>query len=73
MKPRPSVRPDARSKFQKSLIGGRDRRGGGLILDCRYELHLSSAIEKANLICEVKKFLREFDGDEELQLEEDEE
>ena len=39
------------------------------MLDCRYELHLSSTLEKANILYEVKKFLREFEGDEEVQAE----
>ena len=72
MKPRPSVVPHTQSKFQKSLTGGKDLCGGGLVLDCRYEMHLSSTIEKANILYEVKKFLREFDGDEEVQGEEEE-
>ena len=70
MKPRPSVRPDTRCKFLKSRTGGKDLRGGGLVLDCRYELHLSGTIEKENIIHEVKRFLSEFDGDEELKEEE---
>ena len=69
MKPRPSSTPHTQSKFRKSLTGGKDCRGGGLVLDCRYELHLSSTLEKANILYEVKKFLREFEGDEEVQAE----
>ena len=67
MKPRPSQIPKTQSKFRKSANGGNDRRGGGLVLDCRYELHLADATQKESLLYEVKKFLAEFDGDEKLQ------
>ena len=67
VKPRPSSQPPSTRKFKKSSGGQKDLRGGGLILDCRYELHLKSPELRPYVVYEVQKFLRAHDGDEEVQ------
>ena len=67
VKPRPSSQPPSTRKFKKSSGGQKDLRGGGLILDCRYELHLKSPELRPYVVYEVEKFRRAHDGDEEVQ------
>lgn len=65
-KPRPSVRPNTKEKFRKSWSGGQDRRGGGLVLDCRYEIGITHPRYREDIVHEVQKFLAEQDGGEEI-------
>lgn len=67
MKPRPSARPPTKQKFQKSANGSKHQRGGGLVLDCQYELNLKDHRYRADLLYEVRKFVAEFNGDEKVE------
>ena len=65
VKPRPSIAPPSKTKFRKSpYAGGKDRRGGGLVLDCEYIIQLKSPSYRSAVKSEVRQFLEEHDGDE---------
>ena len=68
MKPQPSRRPSVKTKFRKSASGGKDRRGGGLVLMCRYSLHLANERDRASVLDEVSSYLEDNDVEEELEL-----
>ena len=61
---RPSRNPASQKKFKKGLDGQKDRRDGGLVLDCRYELSVQNRLPQ--VINKVKEFLEHHDGDETL-------
>ena len=63
IKPRPSVRPSTNQKFRRSL-SGMNRRGGGLVIDCHYELNLSRSADKTEIVNELKHLLSQNNGDE---------
>ena len=65
-KARPSVRPRSKAKFLKSTNGGKDHRGGGLVLNCQYIINLKDPKYRPDMAYEVEKFLQEYDGDEEI-------
>ena len=68
MKPQPSRRPPTKSKFRKGRGGEKDRRGGGLVLACSYQLHLSDEKYRSSVLNEVGVFIEGDDGDEELDI-----
>ena len=66
LKPCPSRRPPAMAKFRKFGNGSKDRRGGGLVLDCCYEICLTDGQYRQYLLDEVQCFIKDHDGDEEI-------
>ena len=65
MKPQPSRRPTTQSKFQKGRPGEKDKRGGGLMLACCYQLHVTET-DYLSVVRDVQAFLDEDVGEEEL-------
>ena len=66
--PRPSINPDVRSKFSKSATGGKHRRGGGLVLICRYYLQLSKEEHRQSVSNEISTFLIDNDGSDQIEI-----
>lgn len=62
-KPRSSRIVESSQRFLKSAQGGRDRRGGGVVLDCKYILTVDSSNRSA-VIEEIRDFLKDHDGQE---------
>ena len=67
MRPQPSRRPSTQTKFKKAWQGGKDKRGGGLVLVCRYQLHLEREEHRSTVLAEVARFLEGHDGEEQLE------
>jgi len=66
-KPRPSIAPLTKTKFKRSpYAGGKDRRGGGLVLDCQYIIMLKSPTYRSAVESKVRHFLDEHDGEEKI-------
>ena len=63
-KPRASVRPPTQQSFQKRTLG-LDRRGGGVVLDCRYIIHVTSS-GRSTAIRRLEDIIEEIGGDERL-------
>ena len=65
-KPRRSESPPAHQKFAKRF-SGKDRPGGGVVLDCKYVLAVKASWRK-DVIDEIRDFLSSHNGNEALQL-----
>ena len=65
--PGSSKNPHIHQRFRKSSQG-RDRRGGGLVVGCKYVLHLFQSVDKAKFIDEVKTDIKEIGGSDLLLL-----
>ena len=65
IKPCPSRIPVTDQKFSKGCNGGMDTRGGGLVLDCKYEITVAGQ-QSSCVIEEIKTFLSSNEGEEEL-------
>ena len=63
-KPRASSLVKTTQSFRKSS-GGRDQRGGGVVLDCRYVLMVKEE-NVHRVVEEIRDFRSEHDGDEVL-------
>lgn len=66
MKPRQSIKPPTQAKFWKSRIEGKDKRGGGVVLDCYYTIHVRESSFRQPVLQEVEQFLSSYDGDDEI-------
>ena len=67
LKPRPSTTPPTKSKYRKSpYAGGRDRRGGGLVLDCHYIIEVKCPSYRSAVVSELRSFLDALGGDEHI-------
>ena len=63
-KPRASLSPPTRQSFKK-MASGRDRRGGGVVLDCKYVLRIREST-RDEVVQEIQEFLSNHDGTEVL-------
>ena len=57
-----SIIPESSQKFRRSNFGGRDRRGGGVVLDCDYELTLVNTSQRDHVLEKIRVFLRVHNG-----------
>ena len=62
-KPRRSTLVPPNQAFRKSVNGSKDKRGGGVVLDCRYILNVDPH-RRSSVMREVEEFLEDYDGDE---------
>lgn len=57
-----------RQKFRRNPAGAgaTNRRSGGLVIDCRYELMIGSGTKKSDVVREIKEFLLQYACEEEI-------
>ena len=62
-KPRNNNLVPHNQSFEKGRSGTKDRRGGGVVLDCKYVLHLAAGRRSA-VVREVENFMETNEGNE---------
>ena len=63
-KPRASANPPTRQSFEKR-VGGLDRRGGGVVLDCYYTVRVTS-VGRSVAVRRLEDVIADIGGDERL-------
>ena len=62
-KPRSNNLVPHNQSFMKGGAGVRDRRGGGVVLDCRYVIKIANG-KRSRLLREVEDFFNSYEGPE---------